>query len=57
MSNGFIDAATKFFDEAPDAKSQTEFNRLYDDVVNNYNNMITAYNTNINVVNRFRVIE
>jgi hypothetical protein len=55
MTNGFIEAGKKFFDEAPSAKSSTEFNQLYDDVVNNYNYMITAYNTNINVVNMFHV--
>ena len=55
MTNMFLDAGTKFFDKAPSAKDQREFNRLYDDVVNNYNYMITAYNTNINIVNTFRV--
>lgn len=55
MTNMFIDAANKFFDKAPDAKNVNEYNRLYDDVVNNYNYMITAYNTNINIVNTFRV--
>jgi hypothetical protein len=55
MTNMFIDAATKFFDEAPGAKSLIEFNTKYDNVVNNYNYMITAYNTNINIVNTFKV--
>lgn len=55
MTNMFLDAGNKFFDQAPDAKNINEFNRKYDDVVNNYNYMITAYNTNINVVNSFRV--
>lgn len=55
MTNMFLDAGGKFFDQAPDAKNLNEFNRKYDDVVNNYNYMITAYNTNINVVNSFRV--
>lgn len=55
MTNMFMDAANKFFDKAPDAKNVSEYNRLYDDVVNNYNYMITAYNTNINIVNSFRV--
>lgn len=55
MSNGFIEAGKKFYDEAPSAKNANEFNQLYDDVVNNYNYMITAYNTNINVANSFRV--
>ncbi len=54
MTNMFIDAATKFFDEAPNAKTVTEFNTAYDNVVNNYNYMITAYNTNINIVNTFK---
>lgn len=55
MTNGFLDAGTKFFDHAPSASDQADFNRTYDDVVNNYNYMISAYNTNINVVNMFRV--
>jgi len=55
MTDGFIEAGKKFYDEAPTAKSQNEFNRLYDDVVNNYNYMITAYNSNINIVNPFKV--
>ena len=55
MTNMFLDAGTKFFDKAPSAKDEREFNRLYDDVVNNYNYMITAYNTNINIVNSFKV--
>jgi len=55
MTNMFIEAGTKFYDKAPSAKDEREFNRLYDDVVNNYNYMITAYNTNINIVNSFRV--
>ena len=55
MTNMFLDAGTKFFDKAPSAKDEREFNRIYDDVVNNYNYMITAYNTNINVVNMFKV--
>lgn len=55
MTNMFLDAGTKFYDKAPSAKDEREFNRLYDDVVNNYNYMITAYNTNINIVNSFRV--
>jgi len=55
MTNMFLDAGNKFFDQAPDAKNINEFNRKYDDVVNNYNYMITAYNTNINIVNSFRV--
>ncbi len=55
MTNMFLDAGNKFFDKAPSAKDQREFNRQYDDVVNNYNYMITAYNTNINIVNTFRV--
>lgn len=55
MTNMFLDAGTKFFDHAPSAKDIQDFNRTYDDVVNNYNYMITAYNTNINIVNSFRV--
>lgn len=55
MTNMFLDAGTKFFDHAPSAKDMNDFNRSYDDVVNNYNYMITAYNTNINIVNSFRV--
>lgn len=55
MTNMFLEAGTKFFDHAPSAKDQSDFNRSYDDVVNNYNYMITAYNTNINIVNTFRV--
>ena len=55
MTNMFLDAGRKFFDEAPNAKNINEFNTLYDAVVNNYNYMITAYNTNINIVNTFRV--
>lgn len=55
MTNMFLDAGTKFFDHAPSASDQGDFNRTYDDVVNNYNYMISAYNTNINVVNMFRV--
>lgn len=55
MAKMFTDAANKFFDKAPDAKDIQEFNRLYDDVINNYNYMITAYNSNINIVNSFRV--
>ncbi len=55
MTNMFLEAGTKFFDHAPSAKDQRDFNRSYDDVVNNYNYMITAYNSNINVVNTFRV--
>jgi hypothetical protein len=55
MTDGFIEAGKKFYDEAPSAKDQREFNRLYDDVVNNYNYMITAYNSNINIVNTFKV--
>jgi len=55
MTNGFLDAGNKFYDEAPSAKNVNEFNRLYDDVVNNYNYMITAYNTSINTVNTFKV--
>jgi len=55
MTDGFIEAGRKFYDEAPSVKKADEFNRLYDDVVNNYNYMITAYNSNINVVNTFRV--
>ncbi len=55
MTNMFLDAGNKFFDHAPSASDQNDFNRTYDDVVNNYNYMITAYNTNINVVNMFRV--
>ncbi len=55
MTNMFLDAGNKFFDTAPDAKDMNAFNRAYDDVVNNYNYMITAYNSNINVVNSFRV--
>jgi hypothetical protein len=55
MTDGFIEAGKKFYDEAPSAKNMNEFNGLYDDVVNNYNYMITAYNTNINIVNTFRV--
>ena len=55
MTNMFLDAGTKFFDHAPSAKDINDFNRSYDDVVNNYNYMITAYNTNINIVNSFRV--
>ena len=55
MTNMFLDAGTKFFDHAPSAKDMNDFNRTYDDVVNNYNYMITAYNTNINIVNSFRV--
>ena len=55
MTNMFLDAGTKFFDHAPSAKDVQDFNRSYDDVVNNYNYMITAYNTNINIVNTFRV--
>ncbi|HEY3250497.1 MAG TPA: DUF3829 domain-containing protein [Ignavibacteria bacterium] len=54
MADGFIEAGKKFFDEAPAAKNQNEFNTLYDAVVNNYNYMISAYNTNINVANTFR---
>ena len=53
MANMFLDAAKKFFENAPRAKNLNEFNRLYDDVVNNYNYMITAYNTNINIVDTF----
>ena len=55
MTNMFLDAGKKFFDEAPNAKDINSFNRVYDDVVNNYNYMITAYNSNINIVNTFRV--
>ncbi len=55
MTNMFLDAGTRFFDHAPSASDQADFNRTYDDVVNNYNYMISAYNTNINVVNMFRV--
>ncbi|MBL8016575.1 MAG: DUF3829 domain-containing protein [Ignavibacteria bacterium] len=55
MTNMFLDAGTKFFDKAPSAKDEREFNRMYDDVVNNYNYMITAYNSNINIVNTFKV--
>lgn len=55
MTNMFLDEGNKFFDKAPDAKDVREFNTLYDNVVNNYNYMITAYNTNINIVNSFRV--
>jgi hypothetical protein len=55
MTGGFIEAGKKFYDEAPNAKNKNDFNRLYDDVVNNYNYMITAYNTNINIVNSFKV--
>ncbi len=55
MSNMFLDAGNKFFNTAPDAKNINDFNREYDNVVNNYNYMITAYNTNINIVNSFRV--
>jgi Protein of unknown function (DUF3829) len=55
MAARFLDAGNKFFNTAPDAKNVNEFNRTYDDVVNNYNYMITAYNTNINIVNSFRV--
>lgn len=55
MCKMFTDAGNKFYDKSPDAKDEREFNRLYDDVVNNYNYMITAYNTNINIVNSFRV--
>ena len=47
--------AIETFDEAPTAKNVNEFNTSYDNVVNNYNYMITAYNTNINVVNSFKV--
>ncbi|MBZ0201775.1 MAG: DUF3829 domain-containing protein [Ignavibacteria bacterium] len=55
MTSMFLDAGNKFFDTAPDAKDVNSFNRAYDDVVNNYNYMITAYNSNINIVNTFRV--
>jgi len=55
MTDGFIEAGKKFYDEAPGAKNAGGFNTMYDDVVNNYNYMITAYNSNINVVNAFRV--
>jgi hypothetical protein len=55
MTSMFLDAGNKFFDEAPNAKSVAEFNTAYDNVVNNYNYMITAYNTNINIVNTFKV--
>lgn len=55
MTNMFLDAGRKFFDEAPSAKTENNFNTLYDAVVNNYNYMVTAYNTNINIVNTFRV--
>jgi len=55
MTDGFIEAGKKFYDEAPSAKNKNDFNRLYDDVVNNYNYMITAYNTNTNAVNMFKV--
>ena len=55
MTDGFIESGKKFYDEAPSAKNKNDFNRLYDDVVNNYNYMITAYNTNINTVNMFKV--
>ena len=55
MSNMFIDAGNKFFDDAPNAKNERDFNSAYDKVVNNYNYMITAYNTNINIVNSFKV--
>ncbi len=55
MTNMFIDAGTVFFDKAPSVKDAAEYNRSYDNVVNNYNYMITAYNTNINIVNAFRV--
>jgi hypothetical protein len=54
MTNMFLDAGNKFFDHAPSAKDINDFNRTYDDVVNNYNYMITAYNTNINIVNTFQ---
>lgn len=55
MTNMFLDAGNKFFDHAPSAKDQRNFNTSYDNVVNNYNYMITAYNTNINIANTFRV--
>lgn len=55
MCKMFMDAGNKFFDKSPNAKDEKEYNRLYDDVVNNYNYMINAYNTNINIVNSFRV--
>jgi hypothetical protein len=55
MTTMFLDAGNKFLNTAPDAKNVNEFNREYDNVVNNYNYMITAYNTNINIVNSFRV--
>ncbi len=54
MTNMFLEAGTKFFDHAPSAKDLSDYNRSYDDVVNNYNYMITAYNTNINIVNTFQ---
>ena len=50
MTNMFLDAGKKFFDEAPSAKNENNFNTLFDAVVNNYNYMVTAYNTNINIV-------
>ncbi len=55
MANMFLDAAKKFVEDAPGAKNQNEFNRLYDDVVNNYNYMISAYNTNINVIDTYQI--
>lgn len=54
MTNMFLDAGNKFFSDAPNAKTVSEFNTAYDNVVNNYNYMITAYNTNINIVNTFK---
>lgn len=51
----FLDAAKNFFEDVPNAKNQGEFNRLYDDVVNNYNYMISAYNTNINIVDTYTI--
>jgi hypothetical protein len=55
MSNMFLESAKKFFEGAPNAKNQNEFNRLYDDVVTNYNYMISAYNTNINVIYTYQI--
>lgn len=55
MTQLFIDAANKFFKKAPEAKTEQEFNRLFDEVVRAYNLMISAYNTNINVINSFRI--
>ncbi len=55
MADKFVGAGNKFFKKAPAAKDAREFRNLYNDVINNYNYMITAYNTSVQNINTIRM--